>query len=161
MYCFSLIFFKTKIIVHKNEDKLRLKKIYKKSIHIFDYPSPKLNFVKKKFLSNNSLLIIGQIRNDKNFEELINLAITNNFKITIAGKIMYNKKYWYSLKYKYQINLINKYIKIKKIKSLIKKNDFIFLPYGKNYSGSAGPLKDSLSYGQPVLCANLIQFKKY
>tara|TARA_B000000475_G_scaffold272033_1_gene271602 strand:+ start:2344 stop:3399 length:1056 start_codon:yes stop_codon:yes gene_type:complete len=157
---FLLNFFKTKIVVHKNEDKLRLKKIYKKSIHVFDYPSPKLNFVKKKFLSDNSLLIIGQVRNDKNFEELTNLSITNNFKITIAGKIMYNKKYWYSLKYKNQITLIDKYLKIKEIKSLIKKNDFIFLPYGKNYSGSAGPLKDSLSYGQPVLCGNLIQFKK-
>ena len=157
---FLLNFFKTKIIVHKNEDKQRLKKIYKRSIYTLDYPSPKLNFVKKKFLSNNSLLIIGQIRDDKNFEELINLAIKNNFKITIAGKIMYNKKYWYSLKYKHGINLINKYIKIEKIKSLIKKNDFIFLPYGKNYSGSAGPLKDSLSYGQPVLCANLVQFKE-
>lgn len=157
---FILNFFKSKIIVHKNEDKLRLKKIFKRSIYIFDYPSPKLNFIKKKFLSNRSLLIIGQIRNDKNFEELTNLAIANKFKITIAGKIMYNKKYWYSLKNKYKITLIDKYLKIKKIKSLIKKNDYIFLPYGKNYSGSAGPLKDSLSYGQPVLCSNLVQFKK-
>jgi D-inositol-3-phosphate glycosyltransferase len=151
---------KSTIIVHKNEDKNRIKKFFKKDIYVFDYPSPKLNFVKKKFLSNNSLLIIGQIRDDKNFEELVNLAIINNFQITVAGRIMYNKNYWYTLKKNKKIKLIDRYLSIKKIKSLIKINDYIFLPYGVNYSGSAGPLKDSLSYGQPVLCSNLDQFRK-
>ena len=155
-----LNFCKSIIVVHKEEDKLRLKKIYKRKIYVFDYPTPKLNFVKKKFLSNNSLLIIGQIRDDKNFEELIDFAITNDFQITIAGKIMYNKDYWYSLKREQNIKLIDEYLDIKRLKSLIKMNDFIFLPYGKKYSGSAGPLKDSISYGQPVLCSNLSQFKK-
>jgi hypothetical protein len=157
---FLLNFCKSTIVVHKEEDKFRLKKVYKRKIYVFDYPSPKLNFVKKKFLANNSLLIIGQIRDDKNFEELINFAIINNFRITIAGKIMYNKNYWYSLKKKHNLKLIDEYLNIKKLKSLIKINDFIFLPYGTKYSGSAGPLKDSLSYGQPVLCSNLDQFKK-
>ena len=32
-----------------------------------------------------------------------NLSITNNFKITIAGKIMYNKKYWYFLNIKIKL----------------------------------------------------------
>ena len=32
------------------------------------------------------------------------------------------------------------------------------MPYGKHYSGSAGPLKDSLSFGQPVICSDLKYF---
>ena len=158
-------FFETKIIVHKRKDKNRIQKIFKRKIFIYEYPSRKSNYINKKFLSNKSLLIIGQIRKDKDMEELVERSIKEGFNITIAGKIYYNLNYWYNLKKKYKIKLIDKHLTNKSIENLVKKNDFIFLPYGKNYSGSAGPLKDSLSYGQPVICSNLIQFneiiKKY
>lgn len=162
---YLLNFFETKIIVHKKEDKNRIQKIFKKKIFIFEYPSKKSNYINKKFLSNKSLLIIGQIRKDKDIEELVDRSIKEGFNITIAGQIYYNVNYWYELKRKNKIKLMNKYLTNKTIENLIKKNDFIFIPYGRNYSGSAGPLKDSLSYGQPVICSNLMQFndiiKKY
>lgn len=151
--------FKAKIIVHKKKDKDNLCFVFKKkNIFKLNYPAPEINFVKKKFLGNSSLLILGQIREDKNIENDIEFAIKNNFKVTVAGEVTYKKKYWVNLHKNKKIKLINSYINKKNIIKLVKKNDFIFLPYGKYYSGSAGPLKDSLSFGQPVVCSDLKYF---
>ncbi len=107
------------------------------------------------------MLVAGQVRKDKNYEKIIHKAIKDNFKITIAGSVMYNFNYWKKLHTIRKITLINKFINKKNLEKLVAENDFILLPYGKNYSGSAGPLKDSLSYGQPVICSNLKQFRSF
>ena len=156
---FLLNFFETKIIVHKKKDKDNLRFVFKeKNIFKLNYPAPKINYVKKKFIGNSSLIVLGQIREDKNIEPYIDFAIKNNFKVTIAGEVTYNEKYWINLHKKKKIKLINSYLNEKNIIKLVKTNDFIFLPYGKHYSGSAGPLKDSLSFGQPVICSDLKYF---
>jgi len=117
----------------------------------------------KEYLNNFSLLLFGQIRSDKNIENFFRKSvIPKKINITIAGKIE-NISFWNNLKKKGKVNLTiyNKFISLTLLKKLIKKNDFNFLPYDKSYSGSAGPLKDSMSYGQPVICSNIPLFKNF
>jgi len=155
--CFS-------IIVHKKIDKFYIQKFYKKNISILDYPCPILNVKKeKKYLKNFSLLIFGQIRSDKKIENFFKgNEIPKAINITIAGKIE-NMNFWNHLKKTGQVNLTiyNKFISSELLAKLIKKHDFNFLPYDKSYSGSAGPLKDSMSYGQPVICSDIPLFKSF
>lgn len=152
------------IIVHKKIDKIYIKNFYKKNIYILDYPCPKLNVkIEKKYLNNFSLLIFGQIRSDKNIENFFKAnIIPKELNITIAGQID-NINFWNNLKKIKKINLTiyNKFISTNLLKKLIKKNDFNFLPYDESYSGSAGPLKDSIAYGQPVICSNIPLFKNF
>jgi len=156
---FLLNFYRCKIVVHKARDKKNLEKFFYKGIHVIEYPSPKIQQIKKKFKGDKSLLIFGQIRKDKNMKYSVTKAINDNFSITVAGKIIDEKGFWYSLKKERKIKLIDNYISNKYLKNLIKKNDFIFLPYGSKYSGSAGPLKDSMSFAQPVICSDIEYFK--
>jgi hypothetical protein len=157
-----LNFFQCIIIVHKKIDKNYIKKFFKKDIYILDYPSSILRVKKeKKYLKNFSFLIYGQIRSDKNIENFfINNKIPKYIKVTVAGKIE-NINFWNNLKKMNNSNLTvyNKFISNRLLKRLIKINDFNFLPYDQNYSGSAGPLKDSMAYGQPVVCSNIPLFK--
>jgi hypothetical protein len=152
------------IIVHKKIDKFYIKKFYKKKISILDYPCPTPKVKKeKKYLNNFSLLIFGQIRPDKNIENFFKRnVIPKEINITIAGEIE-NINFWNKLKKTGQLNLTihNKFISSNILKKLIKKHNFNFLPYDKTYSGSAGPLKDSMSYGQPVICSNIQLFKSF
>jgi glycosyltransferase involved in cell wall biosynthesis len=152
------------IIVHKKIDKIYIQKFYKKNISILDYPCPIPKVKKEKeYLNNFSLLLFGQIRSDKNIENFFRKSvIPKKINITIAGKIE-NISFWNNLKKKRKVNLTiyNKFISLTLLKKLIKKNDFNFLPYDKSYSGSAGPLKDSMSYGQPVICSNIPLFKNF
>ena len=150
--------FECKIIVHKKQDQVNINRFFKGKIYIIDYPSPKNKFIKKKYRGDKSLLIFGQVRDDKDMISSVKKAINDNFKITIAGKVVTKDEFWKNLKRKKKINIIDKFISNKTLENLIKKNDFILLPYGNNYGGSAGPLKDSLSFGQPVICSNIKQF---
>jgi len=162
---FALNFTRCKnIIVHKKIDKIYIQKFYKNNISVLNYPCPLPNVKKeKKYLNNFSLLIFGQIRSDKNIENFFRKnVIPKRINITIAGEIE-NINFWNNLKKKGNVNLTiyNKFISPTLLKKLIKKNDFNFLPYDKSYSGSAGPLKDSMSYGQPVICSNIPLFKNF
>jgi glycosyltransferase involved in cell wall biosynthesis len=162
---FALNFTRCKnIIVHKKIDKIYIQKFYKNNISVLNYPCPTLRVKKeKKYLNNFSLLIFGQIRSDKNIENFFRKSvIPKKINITVAGEIE-DINFWNNLKKKGKVNLTiyNKFISLTLLKKLIKKNDFNFLPYDKSYSGSAGPLKDSMSYGQPVICSNIPLFKNF
>jgi glycosyltransferase involved in cell wall biosynthesis len=154
--------FESKLIVHKKIDKVNLRSFFYKKIIILDYPSDKLNSQNiKKYKKNFKLLIFGQIRKDKGIEKFfMNNIIDNKFKITLAGEVE-NIDFWKNLKKKRNIKIYNKFISSNFLKKLILNHDFNFLPYSKNYTGSAGPLKLSMSFGQPVICSNIPIFKEF
>ena len=154
--------FKCKLVVHKKIDKVNLKNFFYKEIIILDYPSEKLNSPNtKKYKKNFKLLIFGQIRKDKGIENFFrNNAINKKFEITLAGEVE-NINFWKNLSKKRNIKIYNKFISNKFLKKLILSHDFNFLPYSKFYTGSAGPLKLSMSFGQPVVCSNIPIFREF
>lgn len=157
-----LNFYKCKIIVHKSIDKKNLKSFFFKKMFVLDYPAEKIFITKtKNYKKNFSFLIFGQIRRDKGIEDFFekNKSL-NKFKITIAGQIE-NKIYWKKKQTNMDLKIYDKFINKKFLKKLIRNHDFNFLPYSHNYAGSAGPLKLSTSFGQPVICSNIPIFKEF
>lgn len=151
--------FKTTFIVHYDYHKLQLEKllINNSITRIIDYPSPELKQSEsKKLNTKNSILLFGLIREDKGIYEFLLQANKLSDKLTIAGKIQ--DKRVLSLKNKY--NIIDKFLTIKEMDNLFISHDYVIIPYGNNYTGGAGPLKDALSYGTPIICSQHPLFKE-
>ena len=149
-------------VVHKKEDELFIKKFFfKKKLLIFDYPCEFFKNKPKKIKRNNNLLIFGQVRKDKNFLNFFkNNNDFKNFNIKIIGKFYDDQFYKYSLSKK-NIKVINKFYSEKELKKHIANVNYSLFPYSKDYTGSVGPLKVSLSYGCPVICSNTEFFKDF
>lgn len=149
-------------VVHKKEDKLFIKKFYfKKKLFIFDYPCEYFQIKPKKKKKNNTLIIFGQIRKDKNFLDFFKKYNALKYlTIIIIGKF-YDKEFYKYIIGKKNINVINKFYNDKELKKHIDCANYSLFPYAKNYTGSVGPLKESLSYGCPVICSNNKFFKDF
>lgn len=158
---FSVLFFLISnfsnciFVVHKKEDKLFIKNFFfKKKIYEFDYPCEHFPIKPKKIKKKNTLIIFGQIRKDKNFLDFFkkNNAL-KDFTITIIGKF-YDKEFYQYIRSKKNIKVIDKFYSYKELNKQIDYANFSLFPYAKNYTGSVGPLKESLSYGCPVICSS-------
>lgn len=120
-------------------------------IKIIDYPSPDVQIENAQSLANQkSLLIFGLVREDKGIYEFLEKAKAMNFKITIAGKILDQRV----KKFEKDFVFIDKFINKDELNQLYESHDFALIPYGNDYTGGAGPLKDAFAYGKPVVVSN-------
>ncbi|PLY04734.1 MAG: hypothetical protein C0625_15805 [Arcobacter sp.] len=146
--------FNTVYVVHYKYHKDALEKLIDNKnfkIKIIDYPSPDIKIDTNKKLSNKkSLLIFGLVREDKGIYDFLEQIENADLNITVAGKVIDNRINTIKTNFK----LIDKFLNENEIKELFTSNDFALIPYGKNYTGGAGPLKDALSYGTPIIATN-------
>lgn len=143
---------------HKRQLNLLLGENYNSPIVIINYPCPERfnNHLQKKSI-NKRFLIYGQIREDKGIFEFLSNPETQALNITIAGKIHDER----ILKFNYpNLKIINKFISEEELPELIDTHSFMLLPYHENYTGGAGTLKDSLSYGLPVIASDIPIFQE-
>ena len=105
------------------------------------------------------ILSFGFIKKYKRIDILINSLndININFKLTIAGKVLYkNKNYWTNkikISNKNIVLFIDKYFEKSEISNLYKNNDVIIVAHEK-LTGS-GPLMLSKKYCMPVIINNV------
>lgn len=149
-------------VVHYDHHKNQLQDLVDEDvdIRVVEYPCPDISLTlqEKIFSGRNKLLIFGQIREDKGFYEFLSNSEIKNLQITIAGKI-YDKRLK-SLFSNRNYTFIDKFLSEKEIRELFKVHDFCLLPYQKNYTGGAGPLKDSLAYLTPVIASDIPIFRE-
>lgn len=132
---------------------------YEHSIRTINYPCPTIKAIDntQKRLLNGKLLIHGQIREDKGVYEFLTSEGAENLNITIAGRILDTRIL--SIQ-RPGLVIINKFIEEEHLENLLGTHDFMLLPYSKKYSGGAGTLKDSLSYGLPVIVSDIPIFRE-
>ena len=149
-----------KFVVHNKYNIIFLKKfILPGRIFLISYPCD--TPVKKKKMNNKSrLLVFGQFREDKEILSVFKENDLSKIKITFAGKFFDLKLLNYLKNYK-NFKIINKFISPKELKKISLKVNFFLIPYGKNYSGSAGPMKESFSFGCPIISTENKIFKDY
>lgn len=150
--------FNTTFIVHYDYHRNQLQKLISQNtnIQVIDYPSPKVKISdSNKMSSKKSILLFGLLREDKQIYEFLLSANKIKDNLTIAGKIQDQRLN----KLKSEFNIIDKFLSTEEMNNLFHSHDFIIIPYGKEYTGGAGPLKDALSYGKPVICSNHKLFK--
>jgi glycosyltransferase involved in cell wall biosynthesis len=141
--------FDTTFVVHYKYHHDALENFFpdKKNIKIIDYPSPDVKIETIQPLSpNKSLLIFGLVREDKGIYEFLKEVKGKGLEITVAGKVLDSRVY----EFKDSFHFIDRFIEDDEIAKLYETHDFALIPYWKDYTGGAGPLKDALSYGKPV-----------
>lgn len=147
-------------VVHYEEHCKQLQEIVGPcaKIKVIEYPSPAVIIDKPKSLKAKKLLIFGQIREDKGFYEFLSQEPAKQLTITIAGKIYDERiKSLFGVK---NYTFIDQFVSNSELTELFGQHDFLLLPYGKNYTGGAGPLKDSFAFATPVITSSIPIFKE-
>ena len=153
--------FPVKIVVHSQNHKKKLSKIFKNRIKVFNYPCEivrKNNLIK---IFNKKILFFGLVREDKGIIDFVKKNKLQKLVLTIAGKVN-AKSFFQLMKYKnLNIRIKNKYFNKQELEKLFLNHDYLLLPYKRGYAGSAGPMHISLSYGLPILCSNIEIFRVF
>ena len=124
-------------------------------------PYPCETPIKKKNMNKiNRLLVFGQFREDKEILNIFRKNDLSKLKIIFAGKFFDLKLLKY-LKQNKNFKIINRFISSKELKNISSRVNYFLIPYGKNYSGSAGPMKVSFSFGCPIISSKNKIFKDY
>lgn len=148
-----------KFIVHSEMHKNQLLKLNKElSAIVLEYPCDYRDAIEcKRAISSFPINIIafGMVRKDKGIYEFL-LGIPESFydkiNITIAGKV-YDERILEIKNRKF--NLIDKFLSDNEVNDLMRQSHFSLLPYPESYTGGAGPLRDSASFGLPVICSRI------
>jgi D-inositol-3-phosphate glycosyltransferase len=147
-------------VVHYNTHKQQLLKIIgSQKVETIDYPCPYPVTEKPLSMgeSKGKLLIFGQIREDKGIYLFLNDKESERLSITIAGRIEDERILALN---RPNVNVVNKYLTSKELTDIINDHDYVLFPYDRHYTGGAGTLKDSFSYGKPVICSDIPVFKE-
>ncbi len=148
-------------VVHTESHREQLMRLITGPILINTYPcpSPLIETPKKiTSLSKCKALIFGQIRKDKEVAKFLNWDL-DFLLIKIRGKI-YDDDVKRSAIVK-KIDILDKFLSEADIQNEFLWTHFCLLPYGKGYTGGAGPLKDSMAHGTPVLCSDIPVFSDF
>ena len=152
-------------VTHYQHHKDQLVKLlgdeYSDAITLIPYPCPKprtkINL--KKDITNKKLLIYGQIREDKGIYEFLSKPGTEKLHITIAGPVLDPRILLFK---NHNITFYNRYFNEEDddLKQLIDSHSFMLLPYIKSYTGGSGTLKDSISFGLPIIASDIPTFRE-
>jgi glycosyltransferase involved in cell wall biosynthesis len=123
-------------------------------VHVIDYPCPFPNSIK---LLGSDLLIFGGVRPDKEMITFFNSLRDfgdQGFIINVIGNITDEEVKTFSQSPPKFINFLDKFVSDEEIEKYVSSSQYFIVPYGQNYSGGAGPIKDAASFGRPVLALN-------
>gem|GEM_PF-3894038 len=126
-------------------------------VDVIDYPCTFPAVAEPRSRSVGKLLIFGQMREDKGIHEFLEDGKSDAYSITMAGRVHDPR---IRAVQKNNVTVIDRFLADDELFALMDDHDFTLLPYGKKYTGGAGPLKDSLSFGKPVICSDIDVFRE-
>ncbi|MDV5037618.1 glycosyltransferase [Vibrio diabolicus] len=152
-------------IVHSKVHKLELQNVIGDTakVGVVEYPSPLPVHIPRNRKLGLGFVIFGAMRQDKGIFEFINHLIQHKdcldgFKFYFLGKV-YDERIK-DIKLIDAIELKDCFITEEQLRIYVAMSDYFLLPYAKNYTGGAGPLKDATSYGKPVFTSNIPLFRE-
>lgn len=152
-----------RIFVHtETHKKLALKKFYLTSNKVFviEYPCPEPVSLDR---TGSGLLLFGAVRSDKSMADFIHNLISYGYKgidVYIVGKISDEKVLRLVNTAPDFIHFIDKYVTEDELLNYAKVTKYFLVPYGSDYTGGAGPIKDAASFGRPVLSTAIPIFRE-
>jgi len=124
------------------------------------------NYLPKEKISDNSILFFGRLSPYKGIDLLLN-AITlilekyPNQQFVVAGSTSYDFKFDEVLisKIKNNVTIINKYLSLEEIATLIDKSAFVVCPYRD--ATQSGVLSTTFAFGKTAIVSNVGSFGEY
>jgi glycosyltransferase involved in cell wall biosynthesis len=129
-------------------------------ITVVPYPCPEAPPLPRKApptAGPRRLLLYGQLRQDKGIPECLERLNLEGCSLTVAGRVLDGRL---SGLEGGGARVLDRFIEEEELAHLFAEADFAFLPYGPRYTGGAGPLKDAMAHGKPVVCSDLPIFRE-
>jgi glycosyltransferase involved in cell wall biosynthesis len=124
------------------------------------------NYLPKEKISDNSILFFGRLSPYKGIDLLLNaipliLEKYPNQQFVVAGSTSYDFKFDEVLisKIKNNVTIINKYLSLEEIASLIDKSAFVVCPYRD--ATQSGVLSTTFAFGKTAIVSNVGSFGEY
>lgn len=152
---------RVQFVVHSYQHRHQLLRILgiKTAIEVIPYPGPVPRSVKPKSLGSPiRVLFFGQVREDKGVFELLRDQSLSGFSLRIVGKILDHRIR--KLNAGKNVTIEDGHIPDELIPHIFQSHDFLILPYTPTYSGGAGPLREALAFGVPVICSKIPLFEE-
>lgn len=124
------------------------------------------NYLPKEKISDNSILFFGRLSPYKGIDLLLNaipliLEKYPNQQFVVAGSTSYDFKFDEVLisKIKNNVTIINKYLSLEEIATLIDKSAFVVCPYRD--ATQSGVLSTTFAFGKTAIVSNVGSFSEY
>lgn len=135
-------------------------------VSVVEYPAPiPLVYYDYKIPLSSplNLLVFGAIRVDKSLSCFLDVLSSINLDVNIvfAGKVYDDKFSCYDFSRLKMVKIIDRFISQDELSALARNCHFFLVPYGKEYNGGAGPIKDATCFGKPIIASNIEVFKDY
>ena len=152
-----------RIFVHtKTHKQMALNKfnLASEKVFVVEYPCPPPIHLEEV---GSDLLFFGAVRSDKSLGNFIESLIAYGDKgldIYVVGKIYDDNVLRMVSNAPKFIKFVNKHVSESELIKYANASKFFLVPYGNDYAGGAGPIKDAASFGRPVLATELPIFKE-
>jgi glycosyltransferase involved in cell wall biosynthesis len=108
-------------------------------------------------LTKGSLLVFGSLRLDKDPLNILRAVARSGLRVTVAGRVdpvlMQDVG-------KFGFKIIDRHVSEEELTELFSEAEYVLLPYGPQYSGGAGPMKDAIGGGRPVIAPDYPLFRE-
>lgn len=125
-------------------------------VHTIPYPITWFDTHVDK-LARGNLLVFGSLRFDKDPLDILRAVARSRLRVTVAGRVdpilMQDVG-------KLGFKIIDRHVSEEELTELLSEAEYVLLPYGPKYSGGAGPMKDAIGGGRPVIAPNYPLFRE-
>lgn len=125
-------------------------------LHTIPYPTTWFDTHVEK-LAKGSLLVFGSLRLDKDPLEILRAVARAGLRVTMAGRIDPTLMQDVA---KLGFKIIDRHVSEEELTELLSEAEYVLLPYGPQYSGGAGPMKDAIGGGRPVIAPDYPLFRE-
>lgn len=125
-------------------------------VHTIPYPITWFDTHIDKLI-RGSLLVFGSLRLDKDPLDILRAVARVGLRVTIAGRV---DPVLIQEIGKLGFNVIDRHVSEDELTKLFSDAEYVLLPYGPQYSGGAGPMKDAIGGGRPVIAPDYPLFRE-
>ncbi len=104
-----------------------------------------------------NLLVFGSLRLDKDPLCILQAVAHAGLQVTVAGRVDSTLVQDVS---RLGFKIINRHVSEEELATLFSEAEYVLLPYGPRYTGGAGPMKDAIGSGRPVIAPDYPLFRE-
>jgi len=125
-------------------------------VHTIPYPITWFD-TRLDALKPGNLLVFGSLRLDKDPLDILRAVARSGLQVTVAGRVDPALAQEVG---KLGFKIIDRHVSEEELTTLFSETEYVLLPYGPRYTGGAGPMKDAIGSGRPVIAPDYPLFRE-